>query len=377
MKGRRILLVEPPKGKKYHTPYPPLALLKLATYHKERGDRVRFVRGFSDNGFEPDLVYITSLFTYAYEAVHDAISYYSQKHRKARIVVGGIYATLCADHLREAFRNRIQIRKGIVRKLEKLLPDYSLIPEWKSSILFSSRGCVRRCPFCSVPVLEPRFEAKRSIRHLVYPGHEKVVFWDNNILASPYWRQIFNELEELDLEVDFNQGLDARLLTQEVAERLRALRVPITRLAYDSDGIRKALKRAIHILKDVGVRGRGIIVYCLYNHQDTPSSFLDRVRDLLEWGVVAYPMRYEPLEPRPKNTYVSASWTAEELEMVAKARRVIGYGGAFPPYEGLRKKVINARDFREAFQLRPKEASAKGAYGIPFSWGMSSEKGIR
>lgn len=69
-----ILLVEPQKSKKYHTPYPPLGLLKLASYHKQKKDMVKFVQGFSEDGFEPDTIYITSLFTYAYEPVHNVIS---------------------------------------------------------------------------------------------------------------------------------------------------------------------------------------------------------------------------------------------------------------------------------------------------------------
>lgn len=349
----RILLVEPKKGKKYHTPYPPLGLLKLASYHKRKKDRVKFVHGFSDNGFKPDTIYITSLFTYAYEPIHDAISYYSKKHKRARIVVGGIYATLCSDHLKETFKNRIEIHEGLFPQIDNLLPDYSLVPEWKASILFSSRGCIRNCPFCSVPVLEPKFEASKSIKKLIYPEHNKVIFWDNNILASPYWKNIFDELEELNLEVDFNQGLDARLLDEEVTQRLKRLKLTFVRLAYDSNPIRTSLKKAIKLLHDVGIKGRKIIVYCLYNHLDKPEDFLNRIKDLLDWGVVAYPMRYEPLEPRPKNTFVSPNWTVEQLEMIAKARRVIGFGGAFPPYEGLKKKILKAKNFEKAFELRP------------------------
>ncbi len=63
-------------------------------------------------------------------------------------------------------------------------------------------------------------------------------------------------------------------------------------------------------------------------------------------------MRYEPLEPRQKNTFVSSNWTAEYLEMIAKARRVLGYGGAFPAYEGLKKKFLNAHSFEGAFKLK-------------------------
>ena len=349
----KVLLVEPKRSKKYHTTYPPLGLLKLASYHRQKGDTVRLVKGFVEDGFTPDLIYITSLFTYAWEPVHEVVRFYTEKFPRARTIVGGIYATLCPDHLKDAFGDRIEIHRGLVEEVEDILPDYSLVPDWKASILFSSRGCIRKCEFCSVNVLEPEFKAKRSIRHLIYPGHKKVILWDNNFLASPYWRDILEELEDLGLEVDFNQGLDARLITEEVVLRLRRLKIPIVRLAYDTEGIREPLRRAIWLLKQMGFRGRRIVVYCLYNFTDSPEDFLCRIKDLLEWGVVAYPMRYEPLEPRPKNTYISPNWTPEQLEMVAKARRVIGYGGAFPPYEGLKRKILDAKNFYEAFKLRP------------------------
>ena len=352
-KSLNVLLVEPRKSKKYHTPYPPLGLLKLATYHRQRGDFIRLINGISDDGFEPDIIYITSLFTYAWEPVHEVVGFYSTNYRRARVIVGGIYASLCSNHLEQTFGDRIEIYEGLVPEAEELLPDYSLVPEWKVSILFSSRGCIRKCPFCSVPQLEPRFEAKKSIKNLIYPGHKKVILWDNNILASPYWQNIFDELEESGLEVDFNQGLDARLLTEETALRFKRLRIPIVRLAYDSKGIKKSLKKSISLLMDVGISGRRIVVYCLYGYLDTPEDFLERIRDLIAWGVVAYPMRYQPLERCNKDSYVSPNWRREQLEMVASARRVIGYGGAFPPYEGLKKKFTNARTFREAFELRP------------------------
>jgi len=352
---KKILLVEPKRGRKYYTTYPPLGLLKLAAYHKSKKDSVELVAGFSDNGFDPDIIYITSLFTYAYEPVHDVIKYYSEKHTKADIIVGGIYASLCSDHLQESFGDRIQIHEGLFNKIDNILPDYSLVPAWESSIIFSSRGCVRKCSFCSVPVLEPKFTAQKTIKHLMYPGHKDVIIWDNNILASPYWSDIFYEIEELNLKVDFNQGVDARLINEEVATRLGILKTPFIRLAYDNKQIRQSLKKAIDLLKSLGINGRKILVYCLYNtDDDTPSDLLDRIRDLLEWNVVSYPMRYEPLDPRPKNTYISSNWSAGKLEMIADARRVIGYGGAFPPYKGLKKKISDAKDFQKAFELRPK-----------------------
>jgi len=351
---KNILLVEPQKGRHYYTSYPPLGLLKLSSYHKQRKDIVKFVQGFSNNGYDPNIIYITSLFTYAFEPVHEVIRYYSANYKKAKIIVGGIYATLCTDHLIETFGKRIEIRKGIQKELDNILPDYSLVPNWQTSILFSSRGCTRKCSFCTVNQLEPDFKALKSIKHLIYPGHTKVTFWDNNVLASPYWKDIFDELKELKLEVDFNQGIDARLLTKEVANRLKKLNIPRVRLAYDTIGVKESLRKAIKLLNESGFDGRRIIVYCLHNFTDSPEDFLNRLKDLMEWGVVVYPMRYEPPEPRKKNTYVGLNWSAEQLEMIAQARRVIGYGGAFPPYEGLKKKFINAKNFERAFALRQK-----------------------
>lgn len=351
----KILLVEPQKSRKYHTQYPPLGLLKLAAYHKLKKDKVKFVRGFSDVEFYPDRIYITSLFTYAWEPVHEVIRYYSNKYKKAEIIVGGIYATLCEDHLKDTFKDRIIVHKGLVEEVEDILPDYSLVPEWDASIIFASRGCIRNCPFCSVRVLEPKFKAKKSIKHLIYPGHKKVILWDNNILASPYWEDIFQELEESKLKVDFNQGLDARLITEKVVEKLKRLRISVIRLAYDTLSIRQHLKNAIDLLKSAGFRSRRILVYCLFNNpfeKDTPETFIERIKDLMEWNVVCYPMRYEPLLPIKKGAFVSPYWTHEYLEMIAKARRVLGYGGAFPPHKGLRKKFLKARNFENAFSLR-------------------------
>lgn len=349
----KVLLVEPKKSKIYHTQYPPLGLLKIASYHRNKGDTVKLVQGYDPDGFNPDKIYITSLFTYAWKPVHDLIKFYRRQYKKADIIVGGIYATLCADHLKETFKDDIEIHKGLFEPAEDLMPDYSPFPEWKSTIVFASRGCIRKCSFCSVNQLEPEFKPKKSIRHLIYPGHKRVIFWDNNILASPYWKNIFNELVEINLEVDFNQGLDARLLNEEVALELKKLKLPIIRLAYDSLVIRNHLRKAIEILSQYKFSKRRIVVYCLYNHSDSPEDFLNRIRDLMDWGVVTYPMRFEPVEPRPKNTYVSSNWTAEQLEMIAKARRVLGYGGALPPYEGLKKKFFSAKSFDQAFELRP------------------------
>jgi hypothetical protein len=344
-----VLLAEPT----YYTRYPPLGLLKLASYHKLQGDTVALVRGCQPVSLTPDRVYVTSFFTYAWKPVHEAVAYYKNMFPGAKVVVGGIYATLMPEHA--ALSRADEVHHGLHNEAEDLLPDYSLVPDWRQSIVFSHRGCVNRCPYCAVPVMEPTTGPIRvkSIRHLVAPSHRKVVLWDNNLLGATNWRDLVAELKEIGLPVDFNQGLDARRITEEVAREFKGLRIDPVRMAYDVPSERRALERAIPALESAGFKLRNMIVYVLYNFQDSPEEFLERLCDLMDWGVVAYPMRFEPLDSLRKNQYIGDKWTAEQLEMIAQARRVIGYGGAFPPHDGLRKKFLEARNFEDAFTLRP------------------------
>lgn len=342
----KILLVEPD----YYTRYPPLGLLKLAAYHRKRGDEVRLVRG-NHSGWKPDRVYVTSLFSYAWRPVHAAVQFYRNTFPKARVVLGGIYASLLPDHALLSGTSELYV--GLHPGAESSVPAWDLVPEWDGSILFASRGCIRKCGFCSVPKLEgPPTDFRLGIRRQVMDYHRRVILWDNNILGNPNWKPIFDQLIELDREVDFNQGLDARLITEDIAVRVAEIKTKSIRLAYDYPGIREGVRRGIENLAAAGVSRKKLVVYTLYNYIDTPEQFFGKVKDLLSWGVASYPMRFEPLTSLTKNAYVSPRWTREELNQVASARRVLGYAGAFPSYKGLSKKMEAATSFMEAFALR-------------------------
>ncbi|MEM3385753.1 MAG: hypothetical protein QXE78_09525 [Nitrososphaeria archaeon] len=353
----RVLLVEP----KYYTQFPPLGLLKISSYYKNLGHETFLVKGEVLPPFVPDKVFVTSLFTWAWKPVWDSIKYYKGLFPNAEVVLGGLYASLLPDHARESGAT---VYEGLFHDAEDLMPDYTLLEnsgykfwrEWDGSIIFASRGCIFDCPYCVVPKLEGRINSmKRSIKHLVYPKYKRIIFFDNNILASKYWREIFNELIELKKYVDFNQGIDARLITDEVASYLSKMKVEkMIRLAYDDISRREYVRTAIEILKAHGIGGRRIMVYTLFNFNDSPEDFFERVRDIINWGAVAYPMQYQPLDALEKNSYISPKWTKEEIEMVQSARRVIGYGGAFPPHEGIKIKFNKAKTFKEAFTLNPK-----------------------
>jgi hypothetical protein len=270
------------------------------------------------------------------------------------VKLGGIYASLLPEHAETSGADEVFV--GLYSPAEMEMPDYDVIKDsWDDgSIIFASRGCVRKCGFCSVPKLEgPPNALKYSLSGFIHPSHTKVILWDNNILGNANWRPIFEELQRLGLTVDFNQGLDARLVTDEVAERVAHLKMDTIRLAYDYHGIGPAVGKAIERLKANGVNPRKIVVYTLFNYVDDPEDLYERVLDLLHWGTISYPMRFEPLCSLQKNKYVGINWTEDDLDKAARARRVIGYAGAFPPYGPLIEKFEKAGCFDKAFELDP------------------------
>lgn len=359
--AKKVLLVEPD----YYSRYPPLGLLKIASYYKSIDAEVRYVRGLTKIiDYNPDTIEITTLFTYSREQVHNAIDYYKQMFPRSVFNVGGIYASLMPSSLEDLYPD-VNVQQGLNEHADPFMPDYEILnqvekwKEWDGSIIFTSRGCVNKCGFCMVPKLEGFLKnITNEPSSLVNPNHSKIIVWDNNFLAQPNWYEKMVDLKKTGKLLDFNQGLDARLLTDEKAEMLASMKVKDYRFAYDGNYQEKAAKKAVEILSSYGVSRRKISFYTLYNFyagpnakSDTPDDFYHRVLNIVEWGAVSYPMRYVPLDAPNKNTYISPNWTAEQLEKVAKARRVIGFGGAFPPYAALINKFKKAGEFEEAFRL--------------------------
>jgi len=349
--ANHILLIEPA----HYSKFPPIGLLKLSTYHKGKGDTTEYINFAKKDNLTPSRppkkIYVTSLFTWAQKPVWEAVAYYKNKFPKAEVWLGGIYASLLPEHAKLSGADRVY--RGLFPEAENLVPDYDLVPDWDGSIIFSSRGCCNNCDFCAVPRLEGKMNSlKKSIKPFVLDRHSKIIFFDNNFLANKYKMEIFKELVELDKKVDFNQGIDARFITEPVAKMLASLKLDSTiRLAYDSSDQQKYVKRAIEYLQKAGIKNRDIFVYTLFNYTNTPNEFFERVREILNWDVVCYPMRYEPLFTLEKNSYISPIWTQKQIELVQRARRVIGYGGAFPAYAGLVNKFNKAPNFEKAFEL--------------------------
>ena len=324
---KNVLLVEPA----YNNFYPPLGLMKISTWHKKKGDDVMLIKDTPHNStldlFERnekcykklkehyDIIYITSLFTYQALYVIESVKYYRNRFPKARIKVGGIMATLMPEYIKE--KSGIEPHIGLLRSAENCPPDYSWYPNLSYSISFTTRGCPRNCPFCAVRKHEPKFEVKENWPEDIDITKKGVIFWDNNWLASPHFEKDIKRLLKFQkigiTQIDFNQGLDCRLLDEDKVKLLSQIKIKPLRLAFDNGSEDGHIQKAIQLAQKYGFKD--IRIYVLYNFKDgndTPEYFYYRINEINKLGALAYPMRYRPLDSVNRQ-YISDKWDKKLL----------------------------------------------------------------
>jgi len=324
---KNILLVEPA----YNNPYPSLGLMKISTWHKKKGDDVMLIKDNSHNSaldlFERnekcykklkkhyDIIYITSLFTYQAQYVIESIEYYRNKFPKARIRVGGIMATLMPEYIKE--KTGIEPHIGLLRGAENCPPDYSWYPNLPYSISFTTRGCPRNCSFCAVRKHEPEFKVKENWQEDIDITKREIIFWDNNWLASPNFEndiKILMKFRKIEItHIDFNQGLDCRLLDEDKVKLLSQIKIDPLRLAFDNHSEDGYIQKAIQLAHKYEFKD--IRIYVLYNSEynnDTPEYFYYRINEVNKLGALAYPMRYRPINST-NGQYISDKWDKKLL----------------------------------------------------------------
>lgn len=341
MKNKRILLVEP----NYKTKYPPLALLKISTFHKKRGDYVYFVKGIDKTLKETkwDIIYITTLFTYYWDTVVKTIKFYKECVKtKGRVEVGGILASILTDELEK--ETGIKPYFGLWKEVEYQMPDYELLkdfnymPEWDASIGFATRGCPNNCKFCAVPKIEEKedIDNYNSIKNFLDIKKRNIILLDNNILRSKAFPKIIEDLikygfykgaklNNKNRYVDFNQGVDARVLSEEHMKLLSKISIRPLRIAFDSIKIKDIYIEKVLLAKKYGIEN--LSNYILYNYNDGPKEFYERLRINVELNekyglnIYSFPMRFVDLniksrnDPKYKMGYKS-KWTERELRGV-------------------------------------------------------------
>lgn len=372
-----ILLVEAD----YKNKYPPLGLMKISAYHKSKGDTVVFVKGKNKELKEKtwDRIYVTTLFTFYWKKTIDTIKYYYNSVKQpSDVYVGGILATLLEDDIRnEKDIKGITIMSGLLDKpnilgediipVDRITPDYSIIDieansylgyeyEVKNSYLASTtKGCIRKCSFCAVSILEPKYCDYIDIKGQIidinakYGEKRDLMLMDNNVLASDRLEEIVNDLVSLGFgrnnksyikkqgkrtlhqtrRVDFNQGVDARLLSEDKMKQLARLEIHPLRIAFDhaDEENVKIYIAAQKLAAKYGVRT--LSNYILFNFNDTPKELYDRLKinielneefknEDLETSIWSFPMKYMPIsgEHCKDRKYIGKHWNAKMLRGV-------------------------------------------------------------
>lgn len=505
---RKILLIEP----NYKNKYPPIGLMKIATYHRQLGDDVKFFKGdlkdliieklfeecliklnaidnnikwiqkayfiklfiktgrkeyleifeienlkyghlliscfqefytifrkkkYIDNKIW-DRIYVTTLFTFYWKITVETIKFLKPLVKDpTQIFVGGVLASLLHDELYEETKIKphqgLLDKPGILDKKNKIiidnLPlDYSILdeidyqyPTQSAYFTFMTKGCTRKCPFCSVPILEPTYKSKietidkfLEIKKL-YGEQQNLLLMDNNVLASPkfpeiiqeikdmgfykgatfiepnqldisiknlknhhntraYIRRSFNlfhelvnrlksenkqfaynvldslellhletttkenlllaykELKELNEKyrnkipklryVDFNQGTDARYVTDESMKLMSEISIRPLRIAFDHIGMKDKYINAIRLAAKYGIRE--LSNYILYNFQDKPEDLYNRLEININLckeyniNIFSFPMKYIPLfgEEAKNREFTGKFWNKKFIRAI-------------------------------------------------------------
>jgi len=174
---------------------------------------------------------------------------------------------------------------------------------------FTTRGCVRSCPWCIVPQTEGAFRE-------LWPFRPAPIICDNNFLAASFQHQVrvVDALRQFPA-VDFNQGLDARLFTPERAENLSRLKLT-ARFAFDRSSQESYVADAIQLCRQRTTND--IRIYVLIGFQDNPDDALYRLGLVERWHALPCPMRYQPIDTPEKDCFVAPGWTDKELRRMMR-----------------------------------------------------------
>ena len=192
------------------------------------------------------------------------------------------------------------------------MPDYDLYGI-DYSMGFTSRGCIRKCPFCIVPKKEGYIREHSPFDEFVHPDHKKILLLDNNFLASPKRIEKLHYLISHGYRVSFNQGLDIRLVNEEIAGLLadvksRDLRFRFKRyyFAWDLMSYSKKVFDGTLKLLNAGIKPRNLMFYVLVGFNTTFEEDLYRVYKLIQIGCEPFIMKYNNVSEKKLNAL--AKW---------------------------------------------------------------------
>lgn len=322
---------------------PNLALMRIAAHHRALGDTVtlRVAGNFPaiEKHFEdfPDQVYASLIFKSSRPLAERLIDIYPD------VYLGGTGwdLTTTLEGL------------GISAR-----PDYAVYPHFRQSIGFTQRGCRLKCSFCVVPRKEGSVKPESTIAEIWRgePWPKELLLLDNDFFGQPQWRERIAELRDGGFKVSFNQGINARCLTEEAAEAIASVNYRDDSMqskrvytAWDNRDDEARLFAGLNRLVKYGVKPDHIMVYILVGYWPGEAAADREYRraKLREFGARPYPMPYERTKELvgfqrwiigaydkqdnknhiPWNTFVAANYEPRNLGVMDKSQEVFSFEG--------------------------------------------------
>lgn len=255
--------------------FPNLPLMKISAWHKSQGDSVEFAVPLA----EYDRVYVSRVFGDEYSRFEDFC------FNTKEIVYGGTGFAITIENGREVYTKTKDT--NLPYEIEHIYPDYSLYSALTKNTAygFLTRGCPNDCGFCIVSKKEGRISKKVADLSEFWRGQSHIKLLDANLLACKDKIDLLNQLAKSGAKVDFTQGLDARFITDEVADLLAGIKIDKAHFAFDFMKNERAIIKGLQIFQQkCTVRSREAIVYMLTNYDTTIKDDLYRVNAIRDLG---------------------------------------------------------------------------------------------
>ena len=256
--------------------FPSLPLMKLSAWHKQDDDTVEWYDPLTAWKDQPDLVYMSKVFTFTPDYPHPV---------SGRTIVKGGTGYHYPD-------GGLPLPLGV----EHIYPDYSLYPDLcrDTAYGFLTRGCPRGCDFCIVAKKEGQCSVKVADLSEFWNGQKNIVLLDPDMFACRDWKDLSQQLIDSGAWIDFSQGCDIRIMTEEKAEYIRQMKIKQIHFAWDRYEDKAMIVPKFKAFKEItGWDKRKLSVYVLVNFNTTLEQDLDRIYTLRELGFWPYVMVYE------------------------------------------------------------------------------------
>ena len=297
--------------------YPNIPLMKISAYHKEKGDTVEWYEPLFSGHL--DKVYMSKVFSFSpeYEYFIDA----------DEIEQGGSGYCISLDENGKEFYDKTKDRQ-LPPEIEHIYPDYSLYPEYTKDTAFGTltRGCPRQCSFCHTSKKDGTISHKVADLSEFWRGQKKIMLLDQNILACKDWRELLQQLIDSKALVEFDGGLDIRLMTEEKAQYVSQIKQKRVHFAWDRYEDKEKILPRFEMFKRIsGFDERKMIVYTIVNYDTTIAQDLERIYTLKKLGYWAYVMIY-------KKNSLPRGHIYRKLQRWCNNRIIFGSGISFEDY---------------------------------------------